>query len=136
MSKKIFNENQIENILKNKNVSRFNGKHITYNVHFKVRAVSQFLGEGIMPIQIFEQAGFDTTVIGRDKPRDLLSDWVKIFNKKGADGLYEENRGSPKMKILNKYLTDEEKIKRLKLEIKYLRKENDFLVKLRAKRAE
>ena len=58
------------------------------------------------------------------------------FKKKGFEGLTEARGkgGASRLKI--KELTDADKIKRLELQIKYLENENDFLARLRAKRAE
>lgn len=131
---KVFNKEQIDNVLKNKYVLKFNGKYITYNRDFKIRAVDQYLNGGQPSKQIFEQAGFDMSVIDKNKARYLLKDWAKIFEAKGVVGFGGERRGRPKK--IKEELTDQEKIKRLELEILYLKKENDFLVKLRAKRAE
>jgi transposase-like protein len=137
MNQPIFTKEQIEGLLKNENVSRFCGKYIAYSKEFKIRAVDQYLNEGMSPREIFKQAGFDLQVFSRYKPGYLMYDWVKIYKARGVEGFATETRGRkggrPK-KV--ETLTDEEKIKRLELEVQYLKKENDFLVKLRAKRAE
>ena len=61
--------------------------------------------------------------------------WNKIYRTKGIKALSTETRGKgggrPK-KVKDK--SDKDQIKRLELEIEYLKAENDFLVKLRAKR--
>lgn len=71
-------------------------------------------------------------VIGRDTPKDNLKRWRKIYNKKGLDGLVETRGriGRPR----TKGITPEDKIKRLETENAYLKAENDFLAKLRARR--
>ncbi len=130
----VFNKNQIENIVKNKNVERFSGKYVTYSTKFKMKAVAQFLKKGMSPPEIFEKAGFDMTVMGKHKPRYLLADWVKIYRESGAGGFNASYRGRPK--IIKEELTDKEKIKRLELEIEYLKNEKDFLVRLQARKAE
>lgn len=138
-----FTNEQIDDLLKNKNVSKFRGKYISYSRDFKVKAVNQYLNERMSPRQIFEQAGFDLNVIGKLKPKYLIHDWSVIFREKGVKRLQMENRGKGasgrarvKKEKVNEKLTDKEKIKRLQLEVQYLKKENDFLVKLRAKKAE
>jgi len=62
-----------------------------------------------------------------------LRDWKRIVVRDGTEGLNKigglpYDRG-PKN-------TDKDKLKRLNLQVKYLKAENDFLAKLRAKRAE
>lgn len=127
---------QIDEILKNKNVSKC-GTSITYTKDFKVMAINQYINEGLSPRKIFRQAGFDLHVIGIKKPEHLVHEWRKIHKTKGIKG-FDENRGKNKkrFKKIKEELTDEEKIKRLELEIEYLKKENAFLARLRAKRAE
>lgn len=135
MSKRIFTGEQIESLLKNKNVKRCSERSITFSKEFKINAV-QFYGQGLTSTEIFRQAGFDLGVIGKDKPKGYLRDWNRIVRKRGLEGLSEvrgkNSTGRPK----TKNLTGADKIKRLEAEVAYLKAENDFLAKLRAKRAE
>ena len=76
-------------------------------------------------------------MIGRDVPTGSLRRWNKVYRTKGIEKLSLENRGRcggrpPKTKDA----TEKDKIKRLEAEIAYLKAENDFLAKLRAKRRE
>ena len=141
MSKLTYTKEQKEELLKNVNVLKFDKKYIQYTKDFKIKAVGQYLNEGMSTRQIFKQAGFNLNVIGIRKPKYLLHDWVKIFREKGVHKLTMETRGRGrgggrlKTKV-NEKLSDKEKINRLELEVEYLKKENDFLVKLRSKRAE
>lgn len=123
---------------KNKNVLRFREKHITYTAKFKIKAVEQYLNKGMSAREIFILAGFDLNIIGPDKPGYLMHDWLKVFREKGSVGLTKELRGKGggRRKTALNGLTPKEKIKRLELEVQYLKKENDFLAKLRAKRTE
>ena len=135
MSKRIFNKEQMVELTKNKNVQKCSEKSITYNNIFKIKAVKQYYDEYMMPNEIFKQAGFDLEIIGKETPRGCLKSWKKIFQRKGITALRTENRGKgggrPK-KIKDK--TDKDKIKRLEATVVYLKAENDFLAKLRAKR--
>lgn len=138
MKQPSFTKEQIERFVRNKNVLKFCGKYLAYTPEFKMRAVDEFLNKGMSAKEIFEQAGFDMTAITKFKPRYLISDWLKVFKARGFDGFKRDNRGKgggryPK---ISPPLTDKEKIKKLELEILYLQKENDFLARLRAKRAE
>lgn len=135
MSKRIFTREQIEEFLKNKNIKKCSEKSITYSKNFKMTAIKLY-DQGLTSTEIFRQAGFDLNVIGKDKPKECLLRWNKIIKKKGVEGLNESrgrnSRGRPK----TKNLSIKDKIKRLETENAYLKAENDFLAKLRAKRAE
>jgi len=138
MNKSKFSEEQRRKLLGNCNVVKCSDKAITYNKDFKIWAVRQYNEEGKMAKEIFREAGFDLYAIGKYTPKDCLKSWRRIFKTKGVVGLSEENRGKgrgggrPKIKGL----TDADKIKRMEAEIAYLKAENDFLAKLRARRAE
>ncbi|MDP1728467.1 MAG: hypothetical protein Q8M15_16910 [Bacteroidota bacterium] len=138
MKQQSFTKNQIKELLKNKNVLKFRGTYITYNPEFKIKAVDQYLNKRMSPKEIFKQAGFNLNTIGEVKPKYLLHDWRIVFKDKGINGFKIEmrGRGGGRRKKIKENLTDEEKIKRLKLEVLYLKKEDIFLAKLRAKRAE
>ena len=136
MSKRKFNKKQRVELSKNKNVKRCSEKSITYDKDFKIKAVKQYYDEYLIPNEIFEQAGFDLNIIGRKTPAGCLARWKKTFQRKGVGALKNENRGRnssgrPK-KIKDK--SDEDKMERLEATVAYLKEENDFLVKLRAKR--
>jgi transposase-like protein len=135
MSKK-FTKVQIEELLKNKNVVRCK-KTIVYNKDFKIKAVKLYK-QGLSPQEIFQQAGFDLLAIGRKKPGNLIRDWSIICRKKGTQGLRIETRGKGKGggRHKTKFQTSREKIVYLENQVAYLKAENDFLAKLRAKRAE
>lgn len=136
MSKRIFTREQIKELLNNENVAHV-GKAIVYSKDFKVRAVELY-EQGPMPQEIFRQAGFDLNVIGKQKPKSLMRDWNRIYRLKGAVGLRTEirGRGNGGGRPKTKYSNDADKIKYLEAQVAYLKAENDFLAKLRAKRAE
>lgn len=137
MSKRIFTGEQIEQLLSNENVVRV-GKTIVYNKDFKIKAVKLYNEQGLPSNEIFRQAGFDLNVIGKQKPKDCLKNWKEAYKLRGEDGLKLETRGSGGGggRFKTKNLTGSEKIKCLEAEVAYLKAENDFLAKLRAKRAE
>ena len=85
---------------------------------------------------IFEEAGFDLNVLGKDKPKDCLRRWKRIYNQKGKKGLEEEKRGSFGGRPKVKFKSQEEEIKYLKTKIAYIKAENDFLAKLRGLKRE
>jgi transposase-like protein len=137
MNKRILTDEQVVTLMKNPNVSKCSPKSITYSKEFKVRAVTMSQNEGYTYKDIFKRLGFDLGVIGVKTPKECLKRWNRIYREKGLDGLSKDLRGSRgKGKVKKKDISDEDKIKRLELEILYLKAENDFLAKLRAKKAE
>jgi len=135
MSKRIFTREQVEDLMNNPNISKCSDKAISYSKDFKIRAIKLYR-EGLTSKEIFKQAGFDLNVIGKDKPKWLMHAWNKTYKSKGEEGLKTEARGRDGGRPRKKYSTDTERIKWLEAENAYLKAENDFLAKLRAKRAE
>jgi len=126
-------KDEIAALLKNENVANCSGKAITYSRDFKVRAVRQYK-EGMPSREIFEQAGFDLEILGKDTACDRIKQWNKIARKKGEEGLSEaRGRGSPGRPKL-KGLSDREKMEYLEAKVAYLKAENEFLTQLRKKR--
>jgi len=130
-------QEQINELLKNKNVCKCSSKSITYSKEFKLGAVKKYFEEGLSPNEIFRDEGFNLNIIGRDKPKECLRRWRKNYNARGKSGLLKDNRGSSggrrkKLEFKNK----EEEIEYLKTKIRYLDAENDFLAKLRGLKRE
>lgn len=136
MSRRTFTKEQIEGLRKNTSVLSCSDRSITYTKDFKLLAVTLY-EQGLTSSEIFRKAGFDLGIIGRHQPKECLSRWLKRFRAKGTDGLSDQRgktgrSGRPR----TKGITETDKIKRLEAEVAYLKAENDFLAKLRAKRAE
>lgn len=136
MSKIRFTKEQIEVLQRNEHVAKCSEKAITYSKEFKRKAVKQYQEEGMMAKEIFRQAGFDLNVISQKKPKQCLERWNKVYGAKGYAGLAKESRGGGSGRPKIKGLSDQDKIKRLETQVAYLKAENDFLAKLRAKRRE
>jgi transposase-like protein len=134
MNRRTFNQKQISVIESISAVSKCSEKTISYTKEFKLKALKQY-EEGIPPIEIFRQAGFDIQLTGRETPRRSLGRWRETYRTKGTEGILKEQRetrGRPK-KIWN---TETERIQYLEAQVAYLKAENDFLVKLQAKKSE
>jgi len=133
----MFNQEQINELLKNKDVIKCSPKSITYSKEFKLRAVKRYYEDGYSPNMIFEEANFDLNIIGRHRPKECLRLWRIIYNNKGEKELKKENRGSPRKKRkIKRKKENENDILYLKTKIAYLEKENDFLAKLRGLKRE
>jgi len=135
MKQNKFKPEQIAELLKNKHVVKCAGKFITYAKDFKLLAVRQY-AEGMTATQIFIDAGLAPELVGECVPGNCLKRWRKTFQAQGESGLAIESRGkasgSQKGRPKIKGLTDAERIKRLEIEVAYLKAKNDFLAKLRA----
>jgi transposase len=136
MSKRIFTKEQIDGMLENKHVLRCSERSITYTKDFKLLAIKLY-EQGFASSEIFRDAGFDLNLIEKYQPRDCLKRWLRIFRAKGENGLSDHRGKSGRSgRPRTKGITEADKIMRLEAEIAYLKLENDFLAKLRAKRAE
>jgi len=133
MSKRIFTQEQINELTKNPGVLRCSEKSITYCQNFKLTAIKRYQ-EGLSPTAIFVAAGFNLALIGRKAPKDCLRRWLALYRKKGETAFTKENRGGPGRKVSERRMTDKEKIKYYQAQIAYLKAENAFLVKLRKQR--
>jgi transposase-like protein len=128
----MFNENQVNELSKNKNVLRCSAKSITYSQEFKIKALKQYLEEGVGPNQIFEEAGFPSAWLGKYRAGNCLKKWKDKYRTEGQESLLKENRGAPgKSKTWMVPKDEKKKIEYLETKIAYLEAENDFLAKLR-----
>jgi len=117
MTKRILTEKQIEQLEQNPSVERCSPKSITYHPDFKAKALDAYVRDYRSVREIFESAGFDLGVIGKNTPKECISRW----KKNGITG----KRGGVKRVFPT-----------LEAQVAYLKAENAFLRKLRAKRAE
>ena len=131
-----YTPDQITALSNNPNVIRCNEGTIIYSKDFKIAAVRQRLENGLTPKQIFEEAGFDLDIIGEYIPEERLQLWKNIYQTKGPEGLLSETRGKGGGRPRKQWSSDVERVKYLEAQVAYLKAENDFLAKLRAKRAE
>ena len=127
-----YSNEEVAQLRQNPNVFSCTERSINYTYEFKKRALELY-AEGIYAREIWKRAGFDTSKWRKDYCKGTLSDWKDIVKKHGVEGLLkvggiQYDRGPTKV--------DKDRLKRLELQVKYLEAENDFLAKLRAKRAE
>ncbi|MDM5265697.1 MULTISPECIES: IS3 family transposase, partial [Bacillus cereus group] len=134
MSKIIFNEIQMKQLEKNKNVVKASERSISYCPDFKVRAVKENQ-QGKGPSQIFLENGFDLAVIGEEKPKQCLKRWRRTFEQFGEEGFYTERRGKGSTgRPSEKPLSSDEKLKKAEARIAFLEAELTFLKKFRRTR--
>ena len=89
--------------------------------------------QGVGPKEIWRRAGLPVDKWKKNYFILTIIDWKRIVTRDGMEGLnkmggLQYDRGPSK--------EEKDRTKRLELQVKYLRAENDFLAKLRAKRAE
>ncbi|HDR5039375.1 TPA: IS3 family transposase, partial [Bacillus anthracis] len=119
---------EVEELSKNKYVLNVTDKGITYTNEFKIHFIAEY-SNGKNSRMIFEEAGFNTDIIGIDRIKSSSSRWRKSFEDKGVLGLDDtrrNNSGRPRQRIL----TQEEIIARKDAEIAYLKAEVELLKKL------
>lgn len=127
-----FTAHEVRLLEANPNVLNVTENTITYAPEFKLAAVNANR-EGKSPQQIFTEAGFQLSIIGRDKPKECLKRWRVAYSEYGEEGLLNERRGKIKTRRnSSQNLSVEEQLKRAEARIKLLEIENDFLKKLEA----
>ena len=127
-----FTNEQIIKLKLNPCVFNCTQNSVNYTFEFKKRAL-ELQNKGIVAKDIWTRSGFDISWWRKEYFKETIRDWRKIVEKKGIEGLLKSD-GVQFDKGPNKNSND--KLKRLELQVKYLKAENDFLAKLRAKRAE
>ena len=128
MSKKIFSEDELIELRKNKYVLRTSEKAVTYTDEFKVLFIAESQNNK-MPKMIFKEAGFDAEILGESRIRNAARRWRKAYDKEGVMGLRDtrlNNSGRPRKKDM----TSEELLAKKDAEIAYLKAEVELLKKL------
>lgn len=113
-------------------------RSVNYTSEFKKRAL-ELHAQGMSAKDIWRQADFDISVWKKDYFASTLKDWRRIVKRHGIEGLsrfggvqYDRGKSNKKEEVR----IESDRLKRLELEVRYLKAENDFLARLRAKRAE
>lgn len=130
----IFSNENLAKLRQNPCVFNCTERSINYTYEFKKHAL-ELHAEGVGAKEIWRRASFDTSKWKKHYFRLTIRDWKRIVMKGGSEGLTKPS-GVQADAGLNGRSTESERIKRLELQVKYLEAENDFLAKLRAKRAE
>lgn len=128
----LFSGEDLERLRQNPCVFNCTERSINYTYEFKKRALELY-AEGVNAKEIWRRAGFDVSKWKKHYFRLTIRDWRRVVERSGLAGLTRQggiqfDRG-PREEA-------SDKLKRLELQVRYLKAENDFLAKLRAKRAE
>lgn len=127
-----FSSDDIAELKRNPCVFDCTENSVYYTHEFKQRAL-QLQAEGVSTKEIWRRSGFNITKWKKHYFRLTLRDWRRAVQKSGLEGLTKRG-GTPHDR--GPKHTDTDTLKRLELQVKYLQAENDFLAKLRARRAE
>lgn len=85
-------EIQKKKLLENPNVEEITTNHIHYSGAFKIKAVESYL-KGERPIQIFQNAGIDTSFFEENYCLYAIKRWKKKYEKEGSESLKISNTG-------------------------------------------
>lgn len=128
MSKKIFTNEEIKLLSKNRYVKNVTNKSITYTDEFKILFIAE-RSNGKLPIHIFQDAGFDIEIIGNNRIWCAIKRWRNSYNQSGELGLRDSskfNSGRP----IQRELSLEEIIAKKDAEIAYWKAEAELLKKI------
>ncbi len=128
----IFSSEQIAELRRNPCVFDCSERFIYYTYEFKIRALDLH-AQGVKSKDIWKRAGLDVSWWKKNYCADTIKDWRRLVRQKGSLILTktsgQQSDKGPKSE-------DGDKMRRLELQVGYLKAENDFLAKLRAKRSE
>lgn len=83
---------QKKKLLENPNVEEITTNRIYYSGSFKIKAVESYLN-GDKPIQIFQNAGIDTSIFEENYCLYALKRWKKKYEQEGPESLKINNTG-------------------------------------------
>lgn len=129
MSKKTFTDSEIRLLSNNPYVKAVSSKAITYTDAFKKLFISEN-NQGKLPREIFEECGFDVTIVGIQRVRSSGKRWRASYQENGVLGL-QDTRSQGSGRPLSRELTLEEKYARLEAQNNLLKAENELLKKIR-----
>ena len=131
----IFSSEQIAKLKQNPCVFECREKSIHYTLEFKKRALDLY-AEGISPNEIWRQAGFNVGIWKKEYCSYTIKDWRRMVRKKGIESLAKLGGIQSDPGHRRAISPENDRVRRLALQVRYLEAENVFLAKLRAKRAE
>ncbi len=122
MSKITFTDQEVEELRKNPYVKRVTNLAITYSWEFKIHFIEESQ-KGKWARVIFEECGFDTDVLGKERILAASKRWRKADKRR--EGLRDTRKGSSG-RPRKTPMTQEQLIQKLKAENEYLKQEIRF----------
>ena len=127
MGKNYFTPEQVEQLKKNKYVKHVSEKVITYTEEFKEVFMLEY-NSGKLPSQILTEMGFDCSVLGRNRIENISKRTRKQSIR--PEG-FKDTRSTESGRPLERELSPEEQMERLKQENEILKAKVEFLSLLR-----
>jgi hypothetical protein len=127
MGKNYFTPEQVEQLKKNKYVKHVSEKAITYTEEFKEVFMLEY-NSGKLPSQILTEMGFDCSVLGRNRIENISKRTRKQSIR--PEG-FKDTRSTESGRPLERELSSEEQMERLKQENEILKAKVEFLSLLR-----
>lgn len=127
MTKKYLTPIQQKDLKQNPYVKEVSDKAITYTDELKRLFIAQS-ETGKLPREIFEEAGFDVSVIGITRVRKAANRWRTAYKKHGISGL-EDTRKHGSGRLRERELSIEERYARLEVKMRLLEAKNELLKK-------
>ena len=121
---KEFTPEQIKVLQQNQYVLRVSPTVLSFTVEFKKRFWEFYTQGKLMPREILSILGFDTQMLGKARVRGIPYNLKLEYANFGE---FTEVRRNAMQK--EKYLPDQE-MKRLRMEVEYLRQEQEFIKKI------
>lgn len=131
----VFSIEEIARLSRNPCVWSVSERSISYTYEFKKRALDLYF-QGIKPDDIWKQAGFDIRIWKKGYCRYTLKDWRRMLKRGGLESLTRQSGVQADGGYRRAKSPESDRVRRLELKVQYLEAENNFLIKLRAKRAE
>jgi hypothetical protein len=131
----IFRSEQIAKLRQNPCVFECRERSIHYTLEFKKRALELY-AQGIGPDEIWRQAGFDVGIWKKGYCSYTIKDWRRMVKNRGIESLTKLGGMHADHGYRRASSPEDDRVRRLALQVRYLEAENVFLAKVRAKRAE
>ncbi len=103
MSKITFDKETIELLNENPYVVKVSEKSITYSDEFKRLFIEEYL-KGKTPKIIFNDAGFDTQILGQRRYEQAAARWIRSYRKEGIVGLRDTRKKTLDDQVKSNYL--------------------------------
>ena len=127
MGKNYFTPEQVEQLRKNKYVKHVSEKAITYTEEFKEVFMIEY-NSGKLPSQILTEMGFNYKVLGRRRIDNIVQ---RTKNQSLRPEGFKDTRSTESGRPLERELSSEEQLERLKQENEILKAKVEFLSLLR-----
>ena len=112
MSKDLFTNKEMQILSNNKYVKSVSMNAITFTDEFRLVFITEY-EKGKIPSQIFQECGFDISIVGLKRIKAASHRWRSKFKNSGIDGIRDTRKGNSG-RSSTKELTLEEKYESMK----------------------